>query len=123
MSEHVPQLATSARYPQNKIVSQLLPLLLLHPSRPTKRAPAASPGTQLRLVDRGRYRVEGPRLVERQVALTPRPLLTAVSRMRPCACIVKGYGVDCMRIVLLLLRFQHIVLVRWSRLCFRLSKD
>lgn len=93
-SKHVPQLASGARYPQNKIVSQLLPLLWLHPSWPAKRAPAASPGTQLRLVDRGRCRVEGPWLVERQVALASRPLFTAISRVRPCACVMKGYVVN-----------------------------
>lgn len=93
-SKHVAQLTSSTRYPQNKIVSQLLPLLLLHAPWPAKSAPTASPWTKLRLVDWGRCRVQGVWLVECQVALVPRPLLTAVSRMRPCACIVKGHGVD-----------------------------
>lgn len=93
-SKHVPQLASSARYPQDEIIRDLLPLLPLHPPLPAKRAPAATPGAQLRLVDWGRRRVEGPRLVELQVVLVPGPPFAPVPSMRPGACIWKGHGVN-----------------------------
>lgn len=93
-SEHISQLTSRARYPQNKIIRRLLLLLLLHRPLPAKRAPAPTPRTQLRLLYPRRCRVQGPWLMKRQILLSPSPLFAPVSRVGPCTCVLKGYGVN-----------------------------